>query len=174
MGDQGEHSVNTTRDPSAPAETERTPESDPLAEPAVPTPAPHAQRELGSTGTLAFSAVVGRAPEAQDGPARPEPARGLDAAQMAVFGQAPPAPAQRFVARADTTNTTLQSMIRPDLMAHGLSDPRRFLSIERELSEASASIRFLEKRLNRLERDGRFVLALAAVAVLFAALGFLL
>ena len=65
-------------------------------------------------------------------------------------------------------------MIRPDLMNHGMSDPRRFLSIERELSESSAAVKFLEKRLNRIEKDSRIALALAGVAVLLAVLSFVL
>ena len=132
--------------------------------------ASHSQFEKSSRVASEFSGVKNR-PAEQLTVDRPAPAaRELDLhAPAAALGSAQAAPAQE-----GGHHTTLQSMIRPDLMNHGLSDPRRFLSIERELSENSAATRFLEKRLNRAEKDSRVALALAGVALLLAALSYVL
>ncbi len=128
--------------------------------------------------SVKFSEVVGRAKtpenesslEPEERPkGRPAPARELTASKVPLYQAKTNLPAPE-----EGSHTTLQSMIRPDLMAHGVADPRRFLSIERELSETSAAIKFLEKRLNRAEKDSRIALAVAGLAVLLAVLAYLL
>lgn len=168
-------------------DTERSNNSAATGSPAILDPSSRPASE--------FSGIKNRSPE-QAQALLPAPAREIDlrtngAAQMRGAAQArgvqqphaaTQAPEDAHAHASDqsartreaTHHTTLQSMIRPDLMNHGMSDPRRFLSIERELSESSAAVKFLEKRLNRIEKDSRIALALAGVAVLLAVLSFVL
>ena len=130
------------------------------------------QPNLGTSSRVAseFSGIKNRTVPQQHEAVGLAPARELDLhAPAQPLESTPSIPVQE-----GTHNTTLQSMIRPDLMSHGLSDPRRFLSIERELSESSAAVKFLEKRLNRIEKDSRVALALAGLALLLAVVSYVL
>jgi len=172
---------------SAVPDTERTAPFDPLSQDAGLTPVPQARRNMGAPGTLAFSTTAAVEPTTRSSPQqtqsstdsqhshpeslerehmRPAAARELDMQTQAQ-------PVRRLISPQNSGEPTLQSMMRPDLMPHGVSDPRRFLSIERELSEDSAAIKFLEKRLNRLEKDSRVALALAGFALLLAIIAFI-
>lgn len=176
MGDESKQPwvSNFGQQPAVP-DTERTVMADPVSQDAAVTPMPVARRDLGSTGTLTFATVVaGEADIHTVHPEsllreqkRPEPARELD---MQTLAQ----PVKRLVNPQNNGDPTLQSLMRPDLLVQTVSDPRRFLSIERELNETSAANKFLEKRLNRLEKDSRLALGLAAFAILLAVVGFLL
>lgn len=178
------HDGNADLGPLISPDTERSNDSAAIGSPAVLDP--------GSRPASEFSGIKNRSP-GRAGALHTAPAREIDltndAAQMrgaahARDMQQPHAATQASedahasdqsaLTREATHHTTLQSMIRPDLMNHGMSDPRRFLSIERELSESSAAVKFLEKRLNRIEKDSRIALALAGVAVLLAVLSFVL
>lgn len=184
------HDGNADLGPLISPDTERSNDSAAMGSPAVVDP--------GSRPASEFSGIKNRSPGQTEAlhtaPAREIDLRTNDAAQMRGAAQAhgmqqlqqphaatqasedahARASDQSALTREATHHTTLQSMIRPDLMNHGMSDPRRFLSIERELSESSAAVKFLEKRLNRIEKDSRIALALAGVAVLLAVLSFVL
>jgi hypothetical protein len=129
-------------------------------------PAPVKSSEQFSAVHHRASATAGQSPPTQQ--TRPAPARELDLQQ----GQGSSGSEATNDKEGDG-NTTLQSMMRPEMMAHVFADPRRFLSIERELSEAGAAIKFLEKRLVRAEKDNRIALAVAALGVLLAVLSFI-
>jgi hypothetical protein len=192
MSDEREQATELGKGPSAPSsplpvDTERTAPLDretppPAAEQSNERLRPQTTQVMGSFSpeTLAtaghssldipieYSAIQHKSDETgKVSPHRPAPARELAAPKNA---------AEKNAQKPDEegSHTTMQSMIRPDLMAHGIADPRRFLSIERELSELSAAIKFLEKRLHRGEKDSRIALALAGLAVLLAVLGYLL
>jgi len=62
-------------------------------------------------------------------------------------------------------NTTLQSMTRPDVTGDGVTNVRRFLSIERELEETAASTKLLEKRVKALETQLKLTFLLAGCAL---------
>ena len=159
-------------DLSPPADTERT------IPPSAPWSDSSKERDPGSEPARTKTAVAPDSPEGsvefsqvQDRKAashprrRPAPAQEIDPKNPPV--QLRSGEPQR---EGSENNTTLQSMMRPDLLGYPIYDPRRFASIERELSEASAALRFLEKRLNRLEKDSRIALFLAGFALLVAAL----
>lgn len=147
------------------------PLTSPDTERSQPLDSENGQSNLETSSRVAseFSGIKNR-PAPQPTATGPAPARELDVRTLAEplrFDQSVPA-------QEGGHHTTLQSMIRPDLLNHGMSDPRRFLSIERELSENSAATRFLEKRLNRAEKDSRVALALAGLALLLAVLSYVL
>lgn len=175
MGDENKQPwVSSFGQQPAVPDTERTVMVDPISQDAAVTPVPVARRNLGSTGTLAFSTVTGEPDTHTAHPEsllreqkRPLPARELD---MQAMNQ----PVRRLASPQNNGDPTLQSLMRPDLLVHTVSDPRRFLSIERELSETSAANKFLEKRLTRLEKDSRIALALAVFSLLLAVIGFIL
>jgi hypothetical protein len=189
MGDDRKQPwVSSTSQQSLAPDTERTVPLESVSQDAGLTPVPQGRRHIDSPGTRAFSAVVTGEPNAGSSPQpghqaqadsqhshpeslerkqqRPSPAREVD---VKVEAQ----PLRRALPSPNSGEQTLQSMMRPDLVTHGVSDARRFLSIERELSEDSAAIKFLEKRLHRLEKDSRVALALAVFALLLAAVAFI-
>jgi len=193
--DRNQPWVSGLGQPAAAPDTERTAPFDAASQEAGLTPVPQARRNIGPTGTLAFSAVIVSDPtksfsaEESEAPAlaslhtqtetsrshpesqEREQQRPLAAQELDM--QALPHLVRHVVNPQATGETTLQSMMRPDLMPQGASDQRRFLSIERELSEDSAAIKFLEKRLNRLEKDSRIALAVAAFALLLTVVALL-
>lgn len=73
-----------------------------------------------------------------------------------------------------TSHTTMQSMQRPELKPGGIPHTRRFLSIERDLQQQSASTRLIAKQLESARREARLALALATIALLAAVLAWLL
>jgi hypothetical protein len=64
------------------------------------------------------------------------------------------------------SNTTLQSMKRPEQVPGGEPHSRRFLRIESDLDQALANIRLLEKSLGRARNEARFAWIVAVCAVL--------
>lgn len=65
-------------------------------------------------------------------------------------------------------HTTMQSVMRPELTSTGAPHSRRFLSIERELEQSTAAIKFLKKEQVRLQKGLRTAWVLAGVALLTA------
>lgn len=72
------------------------------------------------------------------------------------------------------SNTTLQSMMRPESSSAGVPHTRRFLSIERELEQLGASIKLLEKRLESTKRDVKVAWIAAGAAALLGLVAALL
>lgn len=69
------------------------------------------------------------------------------------------------------SNTTLQSMKRPEQVSGGVPHSRRFLHIENELDQAMASIRLLEKSVEKLKNEARFAWIVALLAAALAGAG---
>lgn len=67
-----------------------------------------------------------------------------------------------------SSNTTMQSMQRPEVAAGGVSQTRRFLSIERDLEQQSATTRLLQKQIEATRREARIALGLGVLALLAA------
>lgn len=65
-----------------------------------------------------------------------------------------------------SSNTTLQSMKRPEQVPGGVPNSRRFLHIENDLDQAMANIRLLEKSLGKVQIQVRLAGIVAALAVL--------
>ena len=74
----------------------------------------------------------------------------------------------------DGSNTTLQSMKRPEVSTTGATHTRRFLSIERDLEQMNATIKLLEKRCKRAESGVKMAWIAAAIAGALGLLGTLL
>lgn len=72
------------------------------------------------------------------------------------------------------SNTTLQSMKRPEVAASGVTQTRRFLSIERDLEQMNATLKLLDKRCTRLENSVKMAWIAAAIAGALGLLGTLL
>ncbi|GEM_PF-2961205 len=66
------------------------------------------------------------------------------------------------------SNTTLQSLMRPEISPSSMSHTRRFLHIECDLDQCNAAIKLLEKRLAKAQLRSRVTLGLAALALLLA------
>lgn len=71
---------------------------------------------------------------------------------------------------AQNSNTTQQSMQKPDLKASEVPHSRRFLSIENDLAQLDASFRLMEKSVISAQKEARIAWILATVALLAAAL----
>ncbi len=94
-----------------------------------------------------------------------DPARSLaKTARSAGQSKSPQLPEEQ------SSNTTMQSMMRPDLKMSGVPDSRRFLSIENDLDQLSATVRLLEKGLIGAQKEARIAWILATVALVLAAL----
>lgn len=72
------------------------------------------------------------------------------------------------------SNTTLQSMKRPEVAASGVTQTRRFLSIERDLEQMNATLKLLDKRCTHLENSVKMAWIAAAIAGALGLLGTLL
>lgn len=72
------------------------------------------------------------------------------------------------------SNTTLQSMKRPEVAASGVTQTRRFLSIERDLEQMNAALKLLEKRCTRAENSAKLAWIAAGIAGALGLLGTLL
>jgi hypothetical protein len=68
----------------------------------------------------------------------------------------------------DGTHTTMQSVMRPELATTGAPHSRRFLSIEREIEQSTAAIKFLKKEQIRLQKGLRLAWIVAGLALLVA------
>ena len=69
------------------------------------------------------------------------------------------------------SNTTLQSMKRPEVTTTGATHTRRFMSIERDLEQMNATIKLLEKRCKRAENRVKMAWIAAAIAGALGLLG---
>jgi hypothetical protein len=72
---------------------------------------------------------------------------------------------------AQNSNTTQQSMQKPDVKLSEVPHSRRFLSIENDLSQLDASFRLMEKSVISAQKEARIAWILATAALLAAALG---
>jgi hypothetical protein len=66
------------------------------------------------------------------------------------------------------SNTTLQSMKRPEETPGEVPHSRRFLRIENDVDQARASIKLLKKALEKAQREARFAWIVALVAAMLA------
>lgn len=66
------------------------------------------------------------------------------------------------------THTTMQSVMRPEPSSTGAPHSRRFLSIEREIEQSTAAIKFLKKEQIRLQKGLRAAWIVAGLALLVA------
>lgn len=123
-----------------------------------PTPMPGS--ESVEVSVTLESSVHARAPRTVSDPAKSLAKTARSAGQSA----SPSLP------EAQNSHTTMQSMKKPDVKLSGVPHSRRFLSIENDLDQVSATMRLMEKGLISAQKEARIAWILATAALVLAAL----
>lgn len=160
--------------------TPEPPSSEPDTEPGMP-PTPTLVADARPV-TLGAAAVKAKAPDPSptsdsvevsvDLESSGEPARTtlVDGSQLARTTRSRAHSKEAKVAPTGHSSTTLQSMMKPDASSSGVPHTRRFLRIENDLDQTTATVRLLEKRLSGVQKEARVALFVALLALLIAAL----
>lgn len=128
------------------------------------------QSEQHAGEATAESSDAASQPEGQ----APTPARRLDPRRISSASVARYQPTDSGSPREESSNTTLQSLQRPEGFGFGPADTRRLRQLEREVEEESVALRLAQKDIRRAMRLARIALCFALLAVLLAGLSALL